>query len=173
MRIGVFDSGIGGLTVVKPLLKSKLFEKIIYFGDTARVPYGIKDKNVIIRYGLEAVQFFNNFDIDLLVVACNTVSAFAIPQMKLQANFEIVGVVEPGILAIQNSGADFNSEILILGTRATISSNIYQQKLMEIGYSNIQAIATGLFVPIVEEDIFHGKILDATMEFYFNKRYEY
>ena len=103
MRIGVFDSGIGGLTVVKPLLKSRLFEKIIYFGDTARVPYGIKDKNVIIRYGLEAVQFFNNFDIDLLVVACNTVSAFAIPQMKLQANFEIVGVVEPGILAIQNS----------------------------------------------------------------------
>jgi len=168
MKVGVFDSGIGGLSVVKSLLEHQLFEEIVYYGDTARVPYGIKDKNVIIRYGLEAVQFFNNFDIDLLVVACNTVSAFAIPQMKLQANFEIVGVVEPGILAIQNSGADFNSEILILGTRATISSNIYQQKLMEIGYSNIQAIATGLFVPIVEEDIFHGKILDATMEFYFN-----
>ena len=77
MKIGVFDSGVGGLSVVKSLLHAALFEEIIYFGDTARVPYGIKDKNTIIRYAIEAVEFFQNFELDMIIVACNTVSAYA------------------------------------------------------------------------------------------------
>ena len=97
MKIGIFDSGIGGLTVVKSVLEHKLFEKVIYYGDTARVPYGVKDQNTIIRYALEAVEFFKNFEIDLLITACNTVSAYALDAMKEQADFDVLGVVEPGI----------------------------------------------------------------------------
>ncbi|MFA7355277.1 MAG: glutamate racemase, partial [Sulfurimonadaceae bacterium] len=82
MKVGVFDSGIGGLTVVKSLLQNRLFEEIIYFGDTARVPYGIKDKTTIIRYAIEAVEFFKNFELDLIIVACNTVSAHALDEMR-------------------------------------------------------------------------------------------
>ena len=82
MKVGVFDSGIGGLTVIKSLLEHHLFEEIIYYGDTARVPYGTKDKNTIIRYGIEAIEFFKNFELDLIIVACNTVSAYALNEMR-------------------------------------------------------------------------------------------
>ena len=95
MRAGVYDSGVGGLTVVKSLLEHKLFDEIIYFGDTARVPYGVKDKNTIIRYSLEAVEFFKNFDIDIMITACNSVSAYAIDELKENAPFKISGVIEP------------------------------------------------------------------------------
>jgi glutamate racemase len=169
MKIGVFDSGIGGLTVAKSLLESRLFTEIIYFGDTARVPYGSKDKNSVIRYSLEAVEFFKNFDIELLVVACNTVSAYALPQMRAEADFDIVGVIESGVLAVENNQISKNDEILIIGTEATISSSIYQKLLSQKGYKNIQALATGLFVPIVEEGIFSGEVLDSAMNFYFQK----
>ena len=73
MKAGVFDSGIGGLTVVKSLLQNKIFKEIVYFGDTARVAYGVKDKNTIIRYSLEALEFFKNFDVDIMIAACNSV----------------------------------------------------------------------------------------------------
>ncbi len=101
-RVGVFDSGAGGLTVVKSLLKHKLFDEIIYYGDTARVPYGIKDPNTIVRYGLEAIEFFNNFDVDLLIVACNTVSAYALDEMRDKSSYPIYGVVTAGILDLKN-----------------------------------------------------------------------
>ena len=81
-RAGIFDSGVGGLTVVKSLLEAKIFEEILYYGDTARVPYGVKDKNTIIRYSLEALEFFKNFDIDILIVACNSVSAYALDELR-------------------------------------------------------------------------------------------
>lgn len=167
-KVGVFDSGIGGLTVVKSLLTHRLFDEIIYFGDTARVPYGVKDRNTIIRYALEAVEFFKNFDIDLLIVACNTVSAYALEEMRAQAPFDIVGVVEPGILAAKNALADPRSRILILGTKATIGSGAYQSLLQSHGYMRIQAKATGLFVPLVEEGLFGGEVLRSTMRHYFS-----
>lgn len=169
MRIGVFDSGIGGLTVMKSLYESRLFSEIIYFGDTARVPYGSKDKNTVIRYSLEAVEFFKNFDIELLVVACNTVSASALSQMREEANFDVIGVIESGVLAVDNSCADISDHILVIGTETTITSSIYQRLLKERGYTNIDALATGLFVPIVEEGIFSGEVLYSTMKHYFEK----
>ena len=132
MKIGIFDSGVGGLTVAKSLLKSSLFSEIIYFGDTARVPYGSKDRNTVIRYSLEAVQFFKNFDIELLVVACNTVSTSALPQMREEADFPIVGVVEAGVLAVENSDLEKSSNILVIGTKTTISSKIYQNLLFQM-----------------------------------------
>ena len=103
MKVGVFDSGIGGLTVVKSILEHQLFEEIIYFGDTARVPYGSKDKNTIIRYAIEAVEFFKNFELDMIIVACNTVSAYALDEMNESADCPVIGVVEAGVLATANS----------------------------------------------------------------------
>lgn len=169
MKIGVFDSGIGGLTVVKSLLEHQLFERIIYFGDTARVPYGIKDKNTIIRYAIEAIEFFKNFELDLIVVACNTVSAYALDEMREHAPCPVIGVVEAGVLATSNKMAHKDSNILILGTKATINSKAYETQLRQLSFDNLQAKATGLFVSIVEEDIYNGAILDATFAHYFKE----
>ncbi len=168
MKVGVFDSGIGGLTVVKSLLQHQLFEEIIYFGDTARVPYGIKDKTTIIRYAIEAVEFFKNFELDLIIVACNTVSAHALSEMREVSSCPVIGVVEAGILATSNALKDKNSNILILGTKATINSKAYEIGLKAKGFNNLQAKATGLFVPIVEEEIYSGEILEATFRHYFS-----
>jgi len=167
MKIGVFDSGAGGLSVVKSLIESKFFDEIIYYGDTARVPYGIKDKNTIIRYSLEALEFFNNFDIDLLVTACNTVSAYALEDMNEQSRYPVVGVIKSGVMAVENHHIKKDEPILIIATRATINSGSYQKRLKDLGYTNITAIQTGLFVPMVEEGIFDGEILNATMRYYF------
>ncbi len=167
LRAGVFDSGVGGLTVVKSLLEHKLFSEIIYFGDTARVPYGVKDKNTIIRYSLEALEFFKNFDVDIMITACNSVSAYAIDELKNASNFQISGVIEPGVLALKNKATSKDAKILILGTRATIESKKYERLLKKEGFSNIEALAPSLFVPIVEEGIFEGKVLQTVMEHYF------
>ena len=167
MKVGVFDSGIGGLTVVKSLLEHKLFEEIVYFGDTARVPYGVKDRNTIIRYSLEALEFFKNFDIDLIITACNTVSAYALEEMRAQAHCDVIGVVEPGILAAKNALSDTGAKVLVLGTRATVASGAYESLLNRHGYYNVESQATGLFVPIVEEGLFTGEVLESTMHHYF------
>ena len=167
MKIGVFDSGIGGLSVVKSLLQHQLFEEIIYFGDTARVPYGIKDKNTIIRYAIEAVEFFKNFELDMIIVACNTVSAYALSEMQDSADCPVIGVVEAGVQATANSLKDKNSNILIIATNATINSKAYEIGLRELNYTNLEAKATGLFVPLVEEEIYEGEILEATFRHYF------
>jgi len=169
MKVGVFDSGIGGLTVVKSLLEHQLFEEIIYFGDTARVPYGIKDKNTIIRYAIEAVEIFKNFKLDLIIVACNTVSAYALDEMRETSSCPVIGVVEAVILATKNSISDKDSNILILGTKATVKSKAYELGLSKLGFKNLQAKATGLLVPIVEEEIYSGEIINSTFEHYFKE----
>lgn len=167
MKVGVFDSGIGGLTVVKSLLEHQLFAEIIYFGDTARVPYGIKDKTTIVRYAIEAVEFFKNFELDLIIVACNTVSAHALEEMREASSCPVIGVVEAGVLATANALKNKNSNVLILGTKATINSKAYEIGLKTEGFYNLQAKATGLFVPIVEEEIYEGEVLEATFKHYF------
>ncbi len=167
IKAGVFDSGVGGLSVVKSLLQEKLFEEIIYYGDTARVPYGPKDKNTIIRYALEALEFFKNFDIDLLIVACNSVSAYAIDELREVAPFPVVGVIKPGVIAVTNKIKDKNAKLVITGTKATIKSEKYKKLLQSYGYKNITQKATPLFVPLVEEKIYSGDIVNATMSHYF------
>ncbi len=167
MRAAVFDSGVGGLTVVKSLVEHKLFEEIIYFGDTARVPYGTKDKNTIVRYSLEALEFFKNFEPDILIAACNSVSAYAIAELQQNAPFPVVGVIEPGVLALQKRALPKSAQILIIGTNATISSGKYQKMLQERGFNNLISKPTPLFVPLVEEELFEGEILEATMRHYF------
>lgn len=168
MKVGVFDSGIGGLTVVKSLLQHNLFEEIIYYGDTARVPYGSKDKNTIIRYAIEAVEIFKNFDLDLIIVACNSVSAYALDEMQESASCPVVGVVEAGVLACNNLLKDKDANILVLGTKATINSKAYENGLKQCDLHNITPLATPLFVPIVEEELYPSAVLDETLKHYFH-----
>ena len=167
MKAGIFDSGIGGLSVVKSLLDQKIFEEIVYYGDTARVPYGSKDKNTIISYSLEALEFLKNFDLDIIIVACNSVSAYALEELRNSTNIPVVGVIESGALALEKNIYDKNSNILVIGTKATIDSKLYEKSLNLKGYKNITSLATPLFVPLVEEGILEGAILDETMKYYF------
>ena len=167
MKVGVFDSGIGGLSVVKSLLEHKLFEEIIYYGDTARVPYGAKDKNTIIRYSLEALEFFKNFDIDMLIIACNTVSAFAIYELKQACDIPVIGVIKPGVLAVKNHIKNKQENILVIATKGTINSNRYANELKKEKYLNVTSLQTGLFVSLVEEGIFEGDVLSSTLDYYF------
>ncbi len=167
MKVGVFDSGAGGLTVAKSLIENPIFSEIIYYGDTARVPYGTKDSNTIIRYGLEAIEFFNNFNVDALITACNTVSAYALDDMRDKAKYPIYGVIEPGIWALSNKIKNKNANILIIATRATVDSKRYENELKSLGYNNITSIQTGMLVPIVEEGILEGKVLDEMLHYYF------
>lgn len=172
MKIGVFDSGVGGLSVLKSLLDSGLFNEIIYYGDTARVPYGNKDKETIIRFSLECVDFFVPHKIDMLIVGCNTVSAYALESMQKIAPFPIIGVVESGVLSVSNKIKDKNAKILIIATKATIQSGIYEKSLQKLGYKNWVSLQTGLFVPLVEEGIFEGEFLEASFRYYFGDRFK-
>lgn len=168
MKAGVFDSGVGGLTVVKSLLEEDIFEEIVYFGDTARVPYGTKDKNTIISYSLEALEFLKNFNLDIIIIACNSVSAYALDELRASINIPVIGVIEAGTLALEQSVKNKDENILVIGTSATISSNLYEKSLKQKSYKNIKSIATPLFVPLVEEGILSGAVLDETMKMYFN-----
>ena len=167
MRIGVFDSGAGGLTVAKFLIASRLFSEIVYFGDTARVPYGNKDAKTVVRYSLEALEFFDPREIELLVVACNTVSVTAIEELRRVARYPVIGVVEPAIWLLDRIAARKSEKVLIIGTNVTVSSNVYQHAVYDCGFRNVQAIATGLLVSLVEEGVFDGPVVDAALEHYF------
>ncbi|WP_104747553.1 glutamate racemase [Helicobacter cetorum] len=167
MKIGVFDSGVGGFSVLKSLLKAQLFNEIIYYGDTARVPYGTKDPTTIKQFGLEALDFFKPHKIELLIVACNTASALALKKMQEHSKIPIIGVIEPSILAIKQQVKDKNAPILVLGTKATIQSNAYDYALKQQGYSNVSHLATSLFVPLIEENILEGELLETCMHYYF------
>ena len=168
MKAGVFDSGVGGLTVVKSLLENQTFEEILYYGDTARVPYGTKDKNTIIRYSLEALEYFENQEIDILIIACNSASAYALEELRKIATIPVVGVIDSGILAVNSKVINKNSNILVIGTSATISSNLYELGLKDDGFNNIISKATPLLVPLVEEGILNGNIVNSTLEHYFS-----
>ncbi|MDR2639508.1 MAG: glutamate racemase [Helicobacteraceae bacterium] len=167
MRAAAFDSGVGGLSVVKSLAAHKLFDEIIYYGDTARAPYGAKDQNTIKRYSLEALEFLSGFEPDALIVACNTASAYALDELRSQAGFPVVGVIESGVLALENGGVGRGDRVLVIGTQATIGSGCYQNLLKARGFENVTALAAPLLVPLVEEGIFDGAIVDETFKRYF------
>lgn len=167
MRVGVFDSGIGGVSVLKSLLQAKLFSEIIYYGDTARVPYGTKDKETIIQYSLEALKFFAPFKLDYLIIACNTVSAYALDILRKNADYPVVGVIESGVLALEHTLLDKNSSILVIATQATTDSRAYPIALHQLGYRHITSLATPLFVPFVEEGILDGDFLNHCLHYYF------
>lgn len=155
--IGIFDSGIGGLTVLKEIYKSLPFEDIVYLGDTARVPYGIRAPETVIRYAFECVDFLMKQDIKILVVACNTVSATALKEIRKRISIPSVGVIEPGAVAAVNLTK--KKRIGIIGTEATIKSNAYTEAIKSIDKGiEVFGLACPLFVPLVEEGWLDGDI---------------
>ncbi len=148
--IGVFDSGIGGLTVVHALMKHLPHENITYFGDTARVPYGSKSAEVVREYAFEDTRFLMQQGVKLIVVACNTVSAVAIDDLKAHFDIPIVGMIQPGASAA--CAASKNGRIGVIGTHATIGSESYPRALLRCNrdFSTFSA-SCPLFVPLAEE----------------------
>ncbi len=148
--IGVFDSGIGGLTVVRALRGILPFEKIIYFGDTARVPYGTKSRETIIKFAIQDTEFLLSKDVKIIIAACNTVSANAIVELKRSFNIPIIGVLKPGAkeaVKITKSG-----KIGVIGTTATIVSSAYTFEMKKLNPDiRVFSQACSLFVPIIEE----------------------
>lgn len=157
--IGVFDSGVGGLTVVREIIRQIPNEKIIYFGDTARVPYGNKSRETVIRFSQQIMRFLNTFDVKTIVVACNTASAYALDTLERDSNIPVIGVVKPGArLAAQVTK---NGRIGVIATEATIGSRIYSQYIQELNREvTIYGKACPLFVPLVEEGLLEDPVTD-------------
>ncbi|HDH34124.1 MAG TPA: glutamate racemase [Nitrospirae bacterium] len=155
--IGIFDSGIGGLTVLKEIVAQLPGEDTIYLGDTARVPYGIRSSSTVIRYSYQNADFLAMQGIKILVVACNTVSAVAIEKLRGRLSIPVVGVIEPGAMAASKVSA--RGSIGVIGTVATVESGAYQRVLKQlIPDVDITARACPLFVPLVEEGWTDGNI---------------
>ena len=155
--IGVFDSGIGGLTVVDALAKRLPNETIYYVGDTARVPYGNKSKSRIQQYASEITNWLNKKDCKIIIVACNTASALALKYLSSVFSIPIIGVIESGV----NRGIRMNqnNKIAVLGTSATIRSNAYGEKIKAVKPETLViSQACPLFVPLAEEGWTEGKI---------------
>ncbi len=163
--IGIFDSGVGGLTVFKEIRKLLPQENLIYFGDTARVPYGNKSPLVVQKYSLEIAKFLEMQNVKMIVIACNTASALALSSLKNEVRIPVIGVIEPGVRAAIKSAQ--NNSIAVIGTKATISSEAYQNRIKRLRSSiNVIAIPCPLFVPIVEENLINTKIAKDAMEMY-------
>ncbi|HBQ50658.1 glutamate racemase [Candidatus Daviesbacteria bacterium RIFCSPLOWO2_01_FULL_38_10] len=154
--IGVFDSGIGGLTVVKEIIKLLPNESIIYLGDTARVPYGTRSKEVVTKFALELVKFLLKRKVKVLVVACNTISALAISEIEEISTVPVVGVVLPAVAEAVK--VTKNKRIGVIGTQGTIESKVYEQGIKKIDTS-IKVVSVGcpLFVPMAEEGLHNHK----------------
>ena len=153
-KIGVFDSGFGGLTVLKALLEAAPNAEYLYFGDTARLPYGSKSADTVARYACEAARFLEQQGAGLLVIACNTATALALEQIRKTASVEVVGVIEPG--AQQAAAVTRTKKAVVIGTEATISSHAYRNALAKLQIESHEK-ACPLLVPLVEEGwIDHG-----------------
>ena len=148
--IGIFDSGLGGLTVAKEIFRLLPYEDVIYFGDTARVPYGNKSKKTITKFSLENADFLKKHNVKLIVVACNTACSLSLSALKNKIDIPIVGVIEPAVKkAIEISK---NGRIGIIGTNSTINSKAYDRKINKIDKKIIiSSKSCSLFVPLVEE----------------------
>lgn len=147
--IGIFDSGVGGLTVLKALRERMPGEQYLYLGDTARLPYGTKTSDTVRRYALNAAAHLNHYQVKLLVVACNTASSFALDEVAASSPVPVVGVVQPGVRTALLTGAD---RIGVIGTEGTIRSAAYQTALAGLGSAvEVRALPCPLFVPLAEE----------------------
>lgn len=166
--IGVFDSGIGGLTVLKEIINELPDEGTIYLGDTARVPYGIRSSETVIRYSFENAGFLFSKGIKLLVIACNTASSISLDAIRNSIPIPVIGVIEPGAKAAVR--ATRNKKIGVIGTEATIRSNSYTKAIKAIDESiEIIGLSCPLFVPLVEEGWTEGDIVTLVAKRYFEE----
>ena len=163
--IGIFDSGIGGLTVVKELIRLMPNENLVYFGDTARVPYGTRSVKLIKQYSLEDATFLEQFNIKLLIVACNTASAVAVDLLKSALIIPVTGVIEPVVSAALKYSK--NNRIGVIGTTATIKSEAYNKKIeMQQPDTKVFGQPCPLLVPLVEEGWVDDEITRLTIRKY-------
>lgn len=166
--IGIFDSGVGGLTVLRELTRALPQEDTIYFGDTARVPYGTKSPDTVIRYSQEIAAFLIKRDIKLLVVACNTASAVALPTLRKSLPIPVVGVIEPGAkraVEVTRSGM-----IGVIGTNGTIRSSAYSRAIKRLSpETSVLARPCPLFVPLAEEGWTDNEVARMTAHLYLDE----
>jgi glutamate racemase len=146
--IGVFDSGVGGLTVLSALLRHIPDANYLYFGDTARLPYGSKSAATVAHYAVGAIRHLQSQGAELLVIACNTATALAFDEIKAASDVEVIGVVEPGARAAAEASG--NRRVVVIGTDATVASHAYRRALEARGVAVMEK-ACPLFVPLVEE----------------------
>lgn len=151
-KIGVFDSGVGGLTVLREMYAQMPYESVIYFGDTARVPYGNRSKNEILRFVREIIAWMINLDVKMIIMACNTSSALVLEEVRSEFPIPILGIVLPGARAAVKSG----KHIGVISTEATAKSNAYRQAVLEIdATARVQQVGCQDFVPLIESDRIH------------------
>lgn len=148
-RIGIFDSGVGGLTVFREIARQLPAEGLVYLGDTARLPYGTKSSATVERYALQAAQYLLSRDIKLLVVACNTATAFALPLLQQELDVPVIGVVEPGARA---AAAVTQGHIGVIATEGTVRSGAYSKAIRKVAPdAEVVEQPCPLFVPLAEE----------------------
>lgn len=163
--IGIFDSGVGGLTVVNEVMKLLPNEDIIYFGDTARVPYGSKSKETVTKFSSQIIRFLISKNVKAIIIACNTVSSNCFSELKNNFNVPIVEVVGPGAYACAR--ATKNNIVGVIGTEATIRSKAYEKKIKDINNNiNVYSKSCPLFVPLAEEGWTNNEIARMTAEIY-------
>jgi glutamate racemase len=163
--IGIFDSGVGGLTVVAKMQEILPKENLVYFGDTARVPYGTKSKETVTKFSVENVEFLMEHNVKLVIVACNTASSLSLDFLKRCFKVPIIGVIEPG--AREAASVTRNDRIGVIGTHATVSSGAYEKAIKKINprYS-VFTQACPLFVPLVEEGWVDKAVTDSVAQIY-------
>lgn len=163
--IGIFDSGVGGLTVMREVVRQMPYERVVYFGDTARVPYGGRSGSTIERYAIENTIFLIDKKIKILLVACNTASAYAVDKLRKIFRIPIVDVIDPSVKEAVDLSRD--GCIAVLGTKATIASEVYQDKIRKFSSCiEIHMVACPLFVPLVEEGFVDHKLAKLAVEEY-------
>jgi glutamate racemase len=167
-RIGVFDSGVGGLTVLKALVELIADADYAYFGDTARLPYGSKSAETVAKYALGALRYLEDHGAEMLVIACNTATALALPEIKNTARVGVVGVVEPG--ADRAAACSKNGKVVVIGTEATVSSHAYQHALQSRGIEAREK-ACPLFVPLVEEGWVEHSVTEQVARIYLDEAF--
>lgn len=166
--IGIFDSGVGGLTVLKEVMEMLPNEDIIYLGDTARVPYGNKSRNVIVRFSTENILYLLRKKVKLVIVACNTASSLALKHLRRVFNIPIIGVIEAGVQEAVSKTK--KKKIGVIGTKSTIYSNSYKRSITKIDSSiKVYQQACPLFVPLIEEGILKGEIIDIFIQLYLSR----
>lgn len=157
--IGVFDSGIGGMTVVREIMRQLPNERIVYFGDTARVPYGSKSKATVTRFCRQILRFLQTHEVKTIVVACNTASAYALDELEQETDIPMIGVVKPGARAAVQTTK--NGRVGVIATEATIGSRIYSKYIQQLNPEvTVWGKACPLFVPLVEEGLLQDPVTD-------------
>jgi len=163
--IGVFDSGVGGLTVVKELMRQLPREDIIYFGDTARVPYGTKSRETVIRFSIENILFLLKQDVKLICIACNTSSSVAFPAIASHFKVPIIGVIGPG--AKEAVYATRNKRIGVIATTGTVKSGAYASRIRQLDpLIKVTSVACPLFVPLAEEGWLDNSVAGRVADIY-------